>query len=81
MSISRRVARPLLASMFIAGGLDAIRNPEGKVEGAETVTEPLTDALPALPQNTTTLVRLNGFIKPAGYSSPSASSDVWRPWR
>jgi len=63
MSISRRVARPLLASMFIAGGVDAVRDPEGKVKAAEAVTQPLRDVVPVLPQDTATLVRLNGIVQ------------------
>ena len=63
MSISRRIARPLLASMFIAGGVDAVRDPDGKVKAAEAVMQPLTDILPVLPQDTATLVRLNGMVQ------------------
>jgi putative oxidoreductase len=63
MSISRRIARPLLASMFVSGGLDAIQSPESKVKAAEAVTEPLKARFPALPQDTATLVRLNGFVQ------------------
>jgi putative oxidoreductase len=63
MSLSRRIARPLLASMFITGGLDAIQSPESKVKAAEAVTEPLKARFPALPQDTATLVRLNGFVQ------------------
>lgn len=63
MSLSRRIARPLLASMFISGGLDAIQSPESKVKAAEAVTEPLKARFPALPQDTATLVRLNGFVQ------------------
>ena len=32
MSPTRRLARPLLASMFVIGGLDTLRNPGGRVE-------------------------------------------------
>ena len=32
MSPTRTLARPLLASMFIAGGLDALRNPGPRQE-------------------------------------------------
>lgn len=63
MSISRRVARPLLASMFIAGGLDAARNPESKVKAAEAVAQPLKDTFPMLPDDTATLVKLNGIVQ------------------
>ena len=37
MSITRKLARPMMAAMFIEGGLDAFRNPETKKEKAETV--------------------------------------------
>jgi putative oxidoreductase len=63
MSISRRIARPLLASMFISGGLDAIQSPEGKVKAAEAVTEPLKARFPILPEDTATLIRLNGMVQ------------------
>jgi uncharacterized membrane protein YphA (DoxX/SURF4 family) len=65
MSVSRRIARPMLASVFIVGGIDALRNPEGKVKAAEAVTQPLTSTFPALPQDTETLVRINGAVQVA----------------
>jgi putative oxidoreductase len=49
--------------MFIVGGLDAARNPEGKVKAAEAATKPLTDLIPVLPQDTETLVRMNGVVQ------------------
>jgi putative oxidoreductase len=63
MSISRRIARPLLASMFVSGGIDAVRNPETKAEAARAVTEPLRDWVPVLPEDAATLVRLNGLVQ------------------
>jgi putative oxidoreductase len=63
MTISRRVARPLLASMFISGGMDAFQNPESKVKAAEVVTKPLQEKFPALPQATETLVKINGVVQ------------------
>ncbi len=33
----RRLARPLLASMFIAGGLDTLRRPQPKVDAAQSL--------------------------------------------
>jgi putative oxidoreductase len=62
MAISRRLARPMLSAVFIAGGLDAIRNPEGKLKVAEPVAEPLARRVPGLPTDTETLVRLNGAV-------------------
>jgi uncharacterized membrane protein YphA (DoxX/SURF4 family) len=59
-SITTRVASPLIASIFIRGGLDAAMNPEGKVKKAESVTGPIAERIPFLPDDTETLVRLNG---------------------
>jgi putative oxidoreductase len=66
MSTSGRVARPLLASIFISSGLDAIQHPDAKVKAAERVTGPLSARLPALPDDTADLVRLNGAVQVVG---------------
>lgn len=63
MTLSRRLANPMLASVFIAEGVDAVRNPESRVKSAEVVTAPLARSLPWLPQDTETLVRLNGAVQ------------------
>jgi uncharacterized membrane protein YphA (DoxX/SURF4 family) len=63
VSISGRVARPLLASVFITEGLDSLRNPAGKVKGVRPVTLPLTQRITALPDDTETLIRINGAIQ------------------
>jgi putative oxidoreductase len=63
MSISRRLARPLLASIFVYGGYDAFRDPDSKVKAADAVTRPLTEKLPMLPQDTATLVKWNGALQ------------------
>jgi uncharacterized membrane protein YphA (DoxX/SURF4 family) len=63
MAISRRIARPLLASTFIAGGLDALRNPGGRVEAAEAVVSPISEGFSSIPDDPETLVRLNGAVQ------------------
>ena len=68
MSISRVVARPLLAAMFIAGGYDAVRNPGGKVKKAESVALPVAEKVPFLPQDAEKLVQLNGAVMVAAGS-------------
>ena len=60
--LSHRLARPLLASMFIAGGIDAFLRPESKVAKAEFVTNRLARML-GLPEDTKLLVRVNGGIQ------------------
>jgi putative oxidoreductase len=39
----RRIARPLLASPFIFGGLSALKNPQSRVPGAAPIVEQLTE--------------------------------------
>jgi uncharacterized membrane protein YphA (DoxX/SURF4 family) len=64
MTLVRLVARPMLASMFFVGGLDAIRNAGKKVDAAEPVTDRLAPLLrkyvPQLPEDPKSLVRING---------------------
>jgi putative oxidoreductase len=60
----RRVGRALLAAMFVSGGLDAIRHPEGKVAKASAVIGPLEHEL-QLDVPATTLVRVNGSVQVA----------------
>jgi putative oxidoreductase len=69
MTIVRLAARPLLASMFLVGGLDAIRNAGKKVDAAEPVTDRLAPllrkAIPQLPEDPKSLVRINGAAQVA----------------
>ena len=47
--ITQRVARPMLASIFVVGGLDALRKPKPKVEAAAPVIDVITEvAAPAV---------------------------------
>jgi putative oxidoreductase len=62
MTISRRLARPLLSSIFLVGGWDAVRNPEGKVKKADPVAQAIATKVPGLPQDTESLIRLNGAV-------------------
>ena len=66
MALSRRIARPLLASIFVVGGWDALWNPAGKAKKAEDVTEPLSDSVGVDQLNAETLVRINGAVQIAG---------------
>jgi uncharacterized membrane protein YphA (DoxX/SURF4 family) len=63
MALSRRIARPLLASIFVVGGWDAFWNPASKAKKAEVVTESLVEAAGAEGVDTETLVRLNGAVQ------------------
>src|SRR5262245_46659407 len=64
MSIASVVARPLLAGMFVYGGLDAFRNPGGKVPRAEKVAPDIADMV-GVDADTEQLVQLNGAVQVA----------------
>src|SRR4029453_4942628 len=75
MTLLRAIPRTMLASSFVAGGIKAIVDPESLVPAAE----PLVDRVVPLvkeytpeqvagyvPENTVTLVRLNGIAEVLG---------------
>ncbi|MEU0056673.1 DoxX family protein [Streptomyces sp. NPDC006334] len=66
MSVLRLVGRPLLASMFVSGGLGSLRAPEQVAPAAEPVVRPVTDRVTALPDRTEEVVRLSGAVQVAG---------------
>ena len=64
MTISSFVARPLIAGMFVYGGLDAFRNPSGKAPRAEKVTPAIADVV-GIDADTEQLVKFNGAVQVA----------------
>jgi uncharacterized membrane protein YphA (DoxX/SURF4 family) len=61
MALTRRIARPLLASAFVVGGLDAVRHPSDKAKDGSVMTEALNGRVPATGKlDAETLVRING---------------------
>ena len=65
MTLVRRLARPCLAAMFVTGGLDAFRRPETKVPAADPIAPRIAEKLPYLPEDTESLVRINGAAQVA----------------
>ena len=67
MTLVRLAARPLLASMFVAGSLDALRNAEARATAAKPVIDRVLPMLkkrvPQLPDNPVTLVRINAAVQ------------------
>src|SRR4051794_23023650 len=59
--LPRRIARPLIAGIFVTGGIDTLRNPAPRAQRAEPVTSRLSETLP-LPDDSETLVRLNAAV-------------------
>lgn len=64
MDVVRAIARPMLGSMFVYGGLDSVRSPQRKVAKAKPVVEPVVDSL-ELPGDIETWVRVNGAVQVA----------------
>ena len=62
MTVTGALARPMLAGIFVYGGIDAIRRPEGKAAKAEDVGPPIADRV-GLPTDPVTLVRINGAVQ------------------
>ncbi len=64
MSLVRRVARPMLAAMFVVGGLDQLKHPGAKAKAARPVLDQATKV--GLPDDPELLVRANGVAMVGG---------------
>src|SRR5215213_7503273 len=62
VSATSFLARPLLAGMFVYGGIDAYRNPGSKVRRAETVAPDVAN-LVGIDADTEQLVQFNGLVQ------------------
>ncbi|MEO5850990.1 MAG: DoxX family protein [Nocardioides sp.] len=66
MTLSRLIARPMLASMFVVGGANSLKAASGKADAAEPVTDHVVAFMRKvapqvpMPSDPTTLVRING---------------------
>ncbi len=69
MPVSRLLARPLIAALFVAGAVDALRNTSTSAERAKPVAETMVDlgkrAAPQapIPEDPATLVRINAGVQ------------------
>jgi len=64
----RRIARPLLASTFVFGGIDTLRNPQSRVAGAQPVVDRITEQadkqLPVqVPRDVEQWVKIDAAVK------------------
>ena len=62
MTVSNKLARPMLAGMFVFGGWDSFRNPETKAHLAQEVGQTIAEPL-GLPEDPVQLVRINGAVQ------------------
>ena len=67
MSLSRTLARPMIAAMFVTGGVHALRNTDEFAERAKPAADKLVPqakkAVPQIPDDTATLVRINAGVQ------------------
>jgi len=62
MSLSRRLARPMLSAVFVIEGIDTLRNPGPRVKVSEDVA-PRVAATVGLPTNPELLVKINAGVQ------------------
>jgi putative oxidoreductase len=62
VALVRRLARPMLGAVFVASGLDALRNPGPRAELAADVGARIARPL-GLPEDAQTLVRINAGVQ------------------
>lgn len=62
MTLLRTVARPMLASMFVVGGVNALRNAPAMATKAEPVARAVGNLVPQAKTTPVTYVRVNGAI-------------------
>ncbi|MEV8067989.1 DoxX family protein [Streptomyces sp. NPDC004690] len=65
MSLLRLAGRPLLASMFVVGGMNSVRSPGAVAPLAEPVVRWIRERVPVLPESTEQVVRLSGGVEVA----------------
>ncbi len=72
MTLVRRFARPMLSSMFISGGINALKSAEGHAQAAEPVIDKLHPAIDKATEplpfdlDSKQLVQLNGVVQVVG---------------
>ena len=59
MTVVRRIARPMLAAIFVTSGLDSLRHPAGRAQMAAPLVKALAGPL-KLPDDPELMVRANG---------------------
>ncbi|MET7363740.1 DoxX family protein [Streptomyces sp. NPDC005562] len=63
MAVLRKCARPMLASVFVTGGAQTLRNPERAAPAVEPLAAPVASRVSWLPEDPEKLVRINGAVQ------------------
>jgi putative oxidoreductase len=62
VKVVRTIARPMLATVFIASGLDVLANPEPRAKAAKPVVDKVAAVVPFAPTDPVDAVRLNAAV-------------------
>jgi uncharacterized membrane protein YphA (DoxX/SURF4 family) len=62
MKFVRTIARPMLAGVFIAGGMDVLAKPEPRAAMAKPVVDKIASVVPGAPTDPVTAVRINALV-------------------
>jgi uncharacterized membrane protein YphA (DoxX/SURF4 family) len=64
MTLVRRIARPLLSAVFLAGGIDSLRDPGSKAPALDGMAPGIAAHIPGIPEDDTEqLVRINAAVQ------------------
>ncbi|MRJ78268.1 DoxX family membrane protein [Aeromicrobium sp. SMF47] len=63
MTLLRSVARPMLASMFVYGGAQALKQPGARAAKAQRLADLIKKVAPQVPVNGANLTRVNGAVQ------------------
>ena len=63
MTVVRRIARPMLAGIFVSAGANSLRDQSYGIPLAQKVGVPIAQRMPSLPQDPAQLVRLNAAVE------------------
>ena len=72
MTLVRRIARPMLSTMFLSGGINSLKSPDAHAQRAEPVIDKLHPAVDKVTEplpfdlNNKQLVQLNGVVQIVG---------------
>ena len=63
MKIVRTIAQPMLAAVFIAGGMDVLKNPEPRAKLAKPVVDWVASTVSMAPRDPVAAVKLNAMVQ------------------